>query len=164
MSRRDAPDYPLSVPDDLAEQFDADISPIERLAEGSPAEGRARLDAFLDLSRELWLESSEDDLSVRARWMGFPVTTGFRVGRWSTHIQEHTIQVEKTLAQLGHAPTEVERMVRLLYRAFGRMESAAWGGGQDGGESAEAPAQWSELAVAEVEAIAAGIAEAAARR
>ena len=164
MSRRDAPDYPLSVPDDLAEQFDADISPIERLAEGSLAEVRARLDAFLDLSRELWLESSEDDLSVRARWMGFPVTTGFRVGRWSTHIQEHTIQVEKTLAQLGHAPTEVERMVRLLYRAFGRMESAAWVVGRGGGETAEAPAQWSELAVAEVEAIVAGIAEAAARR
>jgi hypothetical protein len=148
----------------MAEQFDADISPIERLAEGSLAEVRARLDAFLDLSRELWLESSEDDLSVRARWMGFPVTTGFRVGRWSTHIQEHTIQVEKTLAQLGHAPTEVERMVRLLYRAFGRMESAAWVVGRGGGETAEAPAQWSELAVAEVEAIAAGIAEAAARR
>jgi len=164
MSRRDAPDYPLSVPDDLAEQFDADISPIERLAEGSLAEVRARLDAFLDLSRELWLESSEDDLSVRARWMGFPVTTGFRVGRWSTHIQEHTVQVEKTLVLLDRAPTEVERMVRLLYRAFGRMESAAWGGGQDLGEAADAPAQWMEVAVAEVEEIAAGVVEAAGRR
>ncbi len=164
MSRRDAPDYPLSVPEDLAEQFDADFSPIERLAEGSLIGVRARLDAFLDLSRELWLESSEDDLSVRARWMGFPVTTGFRVGRWSTHIQEHTVQVEKTLVLLDRAPTEVERMVRLLYRAFGRMESAAGVVGWGGGETAESPAQWVEVAVAEVEEIAAGVVEAAVRR
>ncbi len=74
------------------------------------------------------------------------------------------MQVEKTLVLLGRAPTEVERMIRLLYRAFGRMESAAWVVGRGGGETAESPAQWMEVAVAEVEAIAAGVVEAAVRR
>ncbi|MDQ3554603.1 MAG: DinB family protein [Chloroflexota bacterium] len=168
MSRRDDADYPRHIPDPAAEQMEAQLPADERNADGSLADIRARLDALVDLTSELWRDASEDDLSVRARWMGFAVTTGFRVGRWSTHMQEHTIQVEKTLALLERAPTEVERMVRLLYRAFGRMESAAWVVGQDGDETAESPAQWPaqwmDLAVAEVEEIAAGVAEAATRR
>ncbi len=30
------------------------------------------------------------------RWAGFAVDIGFRIGRWSSHFREHTIQVEKT--------------------------------------------------------------------
>ncbi len=173
MSRREETDYPLYIPDAVAEEMEAQLPPGERNADGSPAEVRARLDALVDLTSELWRDASEDDLAVRARWMGFPVTAGFRIGRWSTHMQEHTIQVEKTLAMLGVAPTEVQRMVRLLYRAFGRLESAVGGAAgtagsaldaagpsgqtvQGAGSSAEAIA----AAVGQVEAIAEGISEA----
>jgi uncharacterized damage-inducible protein DinB len=163
MRRGDAADYPPSIPDAVAEEMEAQLPEAERNADGSVADIRARLDALVDLTSELWRDTSDEELAIRARWMGFPVTTGFRVGRWSTHIQEHTIQVEKTLAMLDRAPTEVQRMVRLLYRSFGRMEAAAWEAGLAGGEVAEPAAKSIESAVAEVEGIAADIAEVAGR-
>ncbi len=163
MSRGRETDYPPSIPDAVADEMEAQLPSAEQNADGSVAVVRARLDALVDLTSELWRDASEDDLSVRARWMGFAVSTGFRVGRWSTHIQEHTIQVEKTLAMLDRAPTEVERMVRLLYRAFGRMEAAAWERGVSVGGAADAAGRSIASGMAEVERIAADIAEAAGR-
>jgi len=157
MSRRDEADFPPSIPEALAEKMEAKLPSKGEVAAGSLARARSRLDGLVDLSSELWRQASEDELRVPARWMGFPVTTGFRVGRWSTHIQEHTIQVEKTLALLGREPNEIGRMVRLIYRAFGRMEGAMWADGAiEGGEEAAIDA-----AVTEVEGIASGIAQAA---
>lgn len=163
MGRRDAPDYPLSIPDAVAEEMEAQLPEVERNADGSVADIRVRLDGLVDLASELWRDTSEEELAVRARWMGFPVTAGFRVGRWSTHIQEHTIQVEKTLLMLDRPPTEVQRMVRLLYRAFGRMESAVEGAGSsaEANHGAGSSAEAIDAGVGQVEVIAAGIAEAA---
>ena len=42
-------------------------------------------------------------------------------------MREHTIQVEKTLAMLGRRPTEVDRLVRLLLAAYGRLEAVVSG-------------------------------------
>jgi hypothetical protein len=55
------------------------------------------------------------------------VSIAFRLGRWSSHIREHTVQVEKTLAELGRAPTEPERLVRLVLAAYGRAEAVVFG-------------------------------------
>lgn len=157
MSRREEADFPPSVPEALAKEMEAELPPKGEVVAGSLAEVRSRLDGLVDLASGLWRQASDGELRVSARWMGFPVTTGFRVGRWSTHMQEHTIQVEKTLALMRREPTEVERMVRLIYRAFGRMEGAMWAAGAiDGREEAAIDA-----AVTEVEGIASGIAEAA---
>jgi hypothetical protein len=68
-----------------------------------------------------------DRLVLAARWQGFPVDIGFRLGRWSSHLREHTIQVEKTLVMLGHTPTEVDRLIRLVLAAWGRAEAAVYG-------------------------------------
>ena len=47
----------------------------------------------------------------------------FRLGRYGSHIREHTIQVDKTLAMIGRQPTEVERIVRLILGSYGRLEA-----------------------------------------
>lgn len=122
VSRRDHPDYPSQAPDSL----DEDLPTEEANAEGSVGQIRDRMDALLDLSMEIWRDATEEDLAARARWMGYPVPVGFRVGRWGPHVEEHTLQVDKTLVMLGRTPSEVERLVRLLLRAMGRMEAAAW--------------------------------------
>ena len=49
------------------------------------------------------------------------------MGRWSSHLREHTIQIEKTLALLGRVPTEPERLVRLTLAAYGRAEAVLFG-------------------------------------
>jgi hypothetical protein len=96
-------------------------------AEGSLADLRSRLDAVLELATERLAGCPDERLGQGARWSGFPVTIAFRLGRWSSHIREHTIQVEKTLVMLGRAPTEPERLARNLLAAYGRAESTVFG-------------------------------------
>jgi hypothetical protein len=96
-------------------------------AAGTVDELRERLDATLDLSAERLAGLPDDRLALGARWSGFPVTVGFRLGRWSSHIREHTIQVEKTLAMLGRVPSEPERLVRVVLSAYGRAEAVVFG-------------------------------------
>jgi hypothetical protein len=65
--------------------------------------------------------------------VGFALDIGFRLGRWSSHVREHTVQVEKTLAMLGHTPTEVDRLIRLILAEWGRAEAVLYGSA--GGEA-----------------------------
>jgi hypothetical protein len=123
LARRDAPDYPPRVD----ESHGRDLPSEEAEGSGSLAAIRARLDALTDLGTELWRGASEADLAVRARWSGFPVEARFRLGRWAPHIEEHTVQVEKTLEMIGRPLSEVDRLVRLVLRAYGRLESSVWG-------------------------------------
>jgi DinB superfamily len=96
-------------------------------AEGSLDDLRSRLDAILDLSAERFAGQPDDRLEFGARWSGFPVTVGFRITRWSSHIREHSIQVEKTFAMLGHIPSEPARLARHVLAAYGRAESTVFG-------------------------------------
>jgi len=118
------PDLPTSLGDDFwAELPDEETTEQE----GTLDDIRERLDAIVDLSAERLAGLPEDRLGHGARWSGFAVTVGFRLGRWSSHIREHTIQVEKTLAMLGRAPSEPERLARLTLAAYGRAEAVVFG-------------------------------------
>ena len=91
-------------------------------ATGTLAEITARIDEATDLGTRL-AGLTDADLARPARWSGIPVDVGFRVGRWSSHFMEHAIQIDKTLGWLDRRPTEVERIVGELYRAWGRLEA-----------------------------------------
>ncbi len=91
-------------------------------AAGTMDDLRARLDGVLDLVTERLAGVPDDRLDLAARWSGFPVTVGFRFARWSSHIREHAIQVEKTFVLLDHTPSEPARLVRNLLAAYGRAE------------------------------------------
>jgi hypothetical protein len=94
---------------------------------GSATEVRDRLDTVVDRAAERLAGLPVDRLGFAGRWSGFVVTIGFRLGRWSSHMREHTVQVEKTLAMLDRKPTEVDRLVRLTLAAWGRAEQAVYG-------------------------------------
>jgi Flp pilus assembly CpaF family ATPase len=51
----------------------------------------------------------------------------FRLGRFESHLRQHTIQAEKAVQATMGAPREVERLLRLLARATGDVEAAAIG-------------------------------------
>jgi len=108
----------------------------EEEATGSPAEVRARLDEVLDRSAERLAGLPPDRLAYGTRWVGFALDIGFRLGRWSSHFREHTVQVEKTLSMLGHRPTEVDRLIRLILAEWGRAEAVVYGSA-DGGDALE---------------------------
>ena len=118
------PDRPASIPDSVWETLPDELTTE---AEGTLEDLRTRLDGTLDLSAERFAGLPDDRLDVGARWSGFPVTIGFRLGRWGSHIREHAIQVEKTLAMIGHVPSEPARLVRHVLSAYGRAEAVVFG-------------------------------------
>jgi hypothetical protein len=101
---------------------------------GTPAEIRGRLDEVVDRSTERLAGLPPERLALGTRWMDFAIDIGFRLGRWSSHLREHTIQVEKTLVMIGHTPTEVDRLIRLILAEWGRAEAVVYGS-PDGGEA-----------------------------
>ena len=68
----------------------------------------------------------------------------FRLLRFDSHLRQHTIQAEKTLDAVGHRPTEVRRLLRMIYNALAAVEGAALGA--------------EDLEAEQVRAVAAGIA------
>jgi hypothetical protein len=96
-------------------------------AEGGLDDLLARLDAVMDLSAERLAGIPDPQLDLGARWSGFPVTVGFRLARWGSHIREHIIQIEKTFAMLGHDPSEPARLARHVLAAYGRAEATVFG-------------------------------------
>jgi hypothetical protein len=110
---------PDALSDDVPESRDA--------APGSIADVRARLDALLDLAMARLGGLDGAQIAVPARWSGGESTVGFRIGRWASHLREHTIQVEKTFVMLDRPTTEVERLVRLMFEAYGRLEETVFG-------------------------------------
>ena len=121
---------PEARPKEIAEALPTD----EEEEAGTPAELRARLDEVLDQSTERLAGLPADRLGFGTRWVDFAVDIGFRLGRWSSHFREHTVQVEKTLVMLNHTPTEVDRLIRLILAEWGRAEAAVYGSA-DGGEA-----------------------------
>jgi hypothetical protein len=118
LARRDGP-FP-----DAADPSHGDALPNEEAeSSGSLPVVMDRIDALVDIAVSLWSPADSDTLAVAARWSGFPVTLGFRTHRWATHMEEHTVQVDKTLAMLGAPIPEAHRLHRLLCRAWGDVEA-----------------------------------------
>ena len=120
------PDRPKRIPDDVLARADTELPSDDNEGLGTLAEIRARLDAVLDNDAARFARLDAAALAVPASWSGTQVDIAFRLARWGSHIYEHTVQLDKTLAWLGHQPTEVERIVRDLHAAWGRLESRIW--------------------------------------
>ena len=118
-----APTPAATVPDALGN----DVPERQVEAAGSMDDVRAKLDTLLDLSMACLGGLDDAKMGVPARWSGGEVTVGFRVGRWASHLREHTIQVEKTLVMLDRPIPEVERLIRMVFEAYGRLEETVFG-------------------------------------
>jgi hypothetical protein len=88
---------------------------------------RDRLDTVLDLGTERLAGLPDEALALGSAWGRYHVPLGFRLGRWGSHIREHTIQVEKTLVMLGHVPSEPARLVRHVLARYGEAEATVVG-------------------------------------
>jgi hypothetical protein len=99
----------------------------ESEADGDVASVLARLDALVDQAAECFGSLDAAALAAPGRWSNLPVTVDFRLGRLGSHIREHTIQVDKTVAMLGLPTSEVGRLVRLILSTFGRLEALVLG-------------------------------------
>jgi len=71
-----------------------------------------------------------NDTQLEARspyWEPAQPSVAFRMGRFTAHVREHTVQIEKTLLALGHIPGEATLHIRTLYRALAGVEGALMG-------------------------------------
>jgi hypothetical protein len=60
-------------------------------------------------------------------WEGIPLAVEFRLHRLDAHLRQHTIQIEKALDALTESPSEVQRLLRLLYAALADVENTIIG-------------------------------------
>jgi hypothetical protein len=117
------PDRPSRVTDEAEQAGTAAMPSEDEERAGTLAELRSRLDDVVDEWSLRYASLDASALAVPARWAGVPVDIDFRLGRWASHIAEHTIQLDKTLTWLGYEPSEPARIVRELLTAWGRLES-----------------------------------------
>jgi hypothetical protein len=135
LSREQTPELPESIPDGIDEGFPEE----EADGTGTLAEIRARLDDAMDGAAERMATLDTTQLATPARWAGYAVDVGFRLGRMSSHLQEHTVQVDKTLVMLDRTPPEAHRLVRIVFRAYGRLEAAVYGLSQSVADAGREP-------------------------
>jgi hypothetical protein len=60
-------------------------------------------------------------------WEKEPLRLSFRLGRFDSHLRQHTVQIEKTMASLGMQPNESKRLLRLIIGALAEVEGALLG-------------------------------------
>jgi uncharacterized damage-inducible protein DinB len=84
----------------------------------------------------------ENELQKTATyWEETPMTIQFRLQRFESHMRQHTIQIEKTLAAIIGTPTEINRLLRMLFAGLAAVESAWFGAPEAGSLPLEAAAQ-----------------------
>lgn len=113
----------LRIPAEVAAIADTELPSDDDEGLGTLTEIRVRLDEVVDGDSLRYAALPDAALGQHAGYGGAPVDIGFRLGRWASHIAEHNVQVDKTLDWLGYAPPETDRIVRLLFAAWGRVEA-----------------------------------------
>ena len=82
--------------------------------------------AFFDIHirnlRELG-DITDAELDLPSWFWDGPMPIRFRLHRFEEHLRQHTIQLDKTLAGIGHPSTEAHRLVRNIYNALADVES-----------------------------------------
>lgn len=101
-------------------------SDFERVFTGSLDEIRTLHTRVHDGVLELARLTDEELASESAFWDGV-MPNRFRLGRFESHLRQHTIQAEKTVVATAGPPSEVDRLLLLIRRAQGEAEAAAIG-------------------------------------
>jgi len=152
--QRSGDDRPLEIPDETWEAFWAG-DPFEQLKE----KGRfSELLAYYDQLHRRVLDSftgiTDDELQLPVVfWESTPMPVRFRLHRFDSHMRQHTIQIQKTLDMLARRPNEARRLLRLIYNALARVESARLGNGEMGEKECQALAAQFAARTGEIESL-----------
>lgn len=126
-------------------EMEAPVGSFDELKQAVESESLAGILSTYDaLHRRVLHELAdirEDELDTPSLWWeGRELPVQFRLHRFHSHLRQHTIQVEKTLDALGHRPSEVRQLLRLIYSALAEVEGVAIGAGEVGAEGRRAVA------------------------
>jgi hypothetical protein len=90
-------------------------------------------------------------------WEGYELPLRFRLHRFDSHLRQHTVQADKTLAAIGCAPGEALRLLRLVFGALAQAEGALIGAGDQASDEWSQTAQTIETRTDEIAAVLAGV-------
>ena len=144
---------PAAIPD---EAWDAiigqDEASLVAMLDG-PWEGiRSYYDTFHERVLLELADIRDEELEAPSMyWEGYALSLRFRLGRFDSHLRQHTVQVDKTLVAIGHAPNEARRLLRLIYAALAEVEGITIGAWELGAEQRQ---QMAETIAARTEEIA----------
>lgn len=120
--------YPPEISDEAWEAFWAGDA-FEKVVDNQELDGLLNyydslhtrvIDSFQDVTFE------ELQIPV-GYWENTRMPLQFRLHRFDSHLRQHTIQVEKTLAWLGVSAPEAHRLLRNIYSALAQAEGALIG-------------------------------------
>ncbi|HEX7568686.1 MAG TPA: DinB family protein [Anaerolineaceae bacterium] len=123
-------------------EFDAILSgPLDKI-QAYHAALHARI--LLDLD-----DITEEELELPVIYReNRPTPLRFRLHRFDSHLRQHIVQVEKTLAVVGKPQDEIHRLLRLIYAGLAEAEGAAFKAGEEVGghwhETARQIAAWAK--------------------
>jgi hypothetical protein len=120
---------PIGITEDDAEELMGPYNEFEkRMDQASLAEILDYSGALHDRILTELGSLKEEELHIHTFWWeDKPVPVEFRLHRFESHFRQHTIQVEKTLANLHVETGEAKRLLRLIYAALADTESLAIG-------------------------------------
>ena len=105
-----------------------DAASIEATLEGSLAGTQSYHETHHERVLREFADVSEEELTVPSMyWEGYEMSLCFRLHRFDSHLRQHTVQIEKTLAAIGGSPNEARRLLRLIYAALAQVEGATIG-------------------------------------
>jgi hypothetical protein len=151
--RRSGDERPAAIPD---EAWDAiigqDEASLVAMLDGPWQGVRSYYDTFHERVLLELADIRDEELEAPSMyWEGYDLSLRFRLGRFDSHLRQHTVQVDKTLVDIGHAPNEARRLLRLIYAALAEGEGITIGAWELGAERRQ---QMAEMVAAHTEEIA----------
>ena len=101
---------------------------MQLVEEGTIADLLTFYDGLHQRMMDEFVTISDTELdSISLWWEEIVFDLHHRLHRFDAHLRQHTIQAEKTLAQLGQPPTEARQLLRLVYNALAEVEGVLIG-------------------------------------
>lgn len=120
------PEWPLAMSDEAWDKFWADSQDrFEEIKESAPLSDL--LDYYASLHGRImtyFADATDPELQAPSVfWESTVMPVAFRLHRFDSHLRQHTIQVDKTLAMLYGPPNEARRLLRLVYNALAETQA-----------------------------------------
>jgi uncharacterized damage-inducible protein DinB len=133
---RSADERPAEIPDETWDALlEEDMASVDATLDGPLAGIRSYHQGIHERVLREFADITEEELaSPSTYWEGYELSLRFRLHRFDSHLRQHTVQVDKTLASLGYPPSEAKRLLRLIYAALAEAEGAAIGAWDVGAE------------------------------
>ncbi len=132
--QRSAEERPLSLPDDALERVIGPRSEFLNILEnGRYADMCAFYEKLHQRTMTEFATITDDEImGATLWWEEEELSLLYRLQRFDAHLRQHTIQAEKTMARIGHPPSESKQLLRLIFQALAEVEAARIGAPQLG--------------------------------